>query len=45
MLYEVITHYKPASTRSEAVKILTKEMEAGRLEARLVEFFISYNFV
>lgn len=42
-IYDAVTqerHYKPASTRSEAVKILTKEMEAGRLEARLVDFFI-----
>jgi HD-GYP domain-containing protein (c-di-GMP phosphodiesterase class II) len=42
-IYDAVTqerHYKPACTRSEAVKILHMEMESNRLDAELVNFFI-----
>ncbi len=41
-IYDAITqerHYKPAFTRREAMKIITKEAENGKLDASLVEFF------
>ncbi|QGY38903.1 GAF domain-containing protein [Pseudodesulfovibrio cashew] len=42
-IYDAVTqerHYKPASTRSEAIKILRMEVEAGKLDKSLVDFFI-----
>ncbi|QJB55299.1 HD domain-containing protein [Pseudodesulfovibrio sp. zrk46] len=42
-IYDAVTqerHYKPASTRSEAMKILTLESEAGKLDNSLVSFFM-----
>lgn len=41
-IYDAITqerHYKPAATPNEALKILKKEAEAGRLDRKLVGFF------
>lgn len=43
-IYDAVTqerHYKPASTRSEAMKILLLEVEQGRLDAELVGFFLN----
>lgn len=43
-IYDAVTqerHYKPASTRSEAMKILLLEVENGRLDPELVNFFLS----
>ncbi|MGL1862775.1 MAG: GAF domain-containing protein [Pseudodesulfovibrio sp.] len=42
-IYDAVTqerHYKPASTRSEAMKILTLEMNEGKLDAKLVQYFL-----
>lgn len=42
-IYDAVTqerHYKPASTRSEAVKILVMERDDNRLDSQLVDFFI-----
>lgn len=41
-IYDAVTqerHYKPASTRSEAMKILNLEASDGKLDNGLVEFF------
>lgn len=43
-IYDAVTqerHYKPAFTRSEAIKILRQEMEAGRLDNELTPFFLN----
>jgi len=43
-IYDAVTqerHYKPAFTRSEALKILKKEVEEGKLDAELVKFFLN----
>lgn len=43
-IYDAVTqerHYKPACTRSEAIKILNLEADDGHLDYRLVEFFIT----
>lgn len=43
-IYDAVTqerHYKPAFTRSEAVKILRKDVTEGRLDVELTEFFLS----
>jgi len=42
-IYDAVTqerHYKPAFTRSEAVKILRLEVGEGKLDADLTEFFL-----
>lgn len=42
-IYDAVTqerHYKPANTRSEAMKILTTEADQGRLDGDLVQFFL-----
>jgi HD-GYP domain-containing protein (c-di-GMP phosphodiesterase class II) len=42
-IYDAVTqerHYKPAFTRSEAVKILRQEVEEGKLDAELTRFFL-----
>lgn len=42
-IYDAVTqerHYKPASTRSEAMKILNLEVSGGKLDIPLVEFFL-----
>lgn len=42
-IYDAVTqerHYKPASTRSEAMKILSFEAEQGKLDTPLVNFFL-----
>lgn len=42
-IYDAVTqerHYKPASTRSEAMKILLLEVEKGSLDDDLVDFFL-----
>ena len=42
-IYDAVTqerHYKPAFTRSEAVKILRLEVEEGKLDADLTDFFL-----
>lgn len=42
-IYDAVTqerHYKPAYTRSEAVKILKKDAEAGRLDHELTACFL-----
>ncbi|NDV18552.1 GAF domain-containing protein [Pseudodesulfovibrio sp. JC047] len=42
-IYDAVTqerHYKPAYTRSEAVKILEKDAEAGRLDSHLTAAFL-----
>ncbi len=42
-IYDAVTqerHYKPAFTRSEAMKILQKESAEGKLDERLVNFFL-----
>ena len=42
-IYDAVTqerHYKPAYTRSEAVKILKKDAEAGRLDDELTACFL-----
>lgn len=44
-IYDAVTqerHYKPASTRSEAMKILNLEASDGKLDKRLVGFFMKY---
>ncbi len=44
-IYDAVTqerHYKPAFTRSEAMKILGQESQEGKLDKRLTEFFM-YN--
>ncbi len=41
--YDAVTqerHYKPASTRSEAMKILSLEANDDRLDKDLVDFFL-----
>lgn len=43
-IYDAVTqerHYKPAFTRSEALKILTREMDEGKLDGRLATFFMT----
>ena len=43
-IYDAVTqerHYKPASTRSEAMKILNLEVEEGKLDDQLVDFFLN----
>ncbi|WP_232005587.1 HD-GYP domain-containing protein [Pseudodesulfovibrio profundus] len=43
-IYDAITqerHYKPARTRSEALKILSKERDRGKLDSDLVDFFLT----
>jgi len=43
-IYDAVTqerHYKPASTRSEAMKILRQEVKVGKLDAELVDFFLA----
>ncbi|MBI9081657.1 MAG: HD domain-containing protein [Pseudodesulfovibrio sp.] len=43
-IYDAVTqerHYKPAFTRSEAMKILRKEIEEGKLDKALAEFFMN----
>lgn len=43
-IYDAVTqerHYKPASTRSEAMKILHLEVEKGSLDSELVDFFLN----
>lgn len=45
-IYDAVTqerHYKPAFTKREAMKILTKEAESGKLDPRLVDFFLKHN--
>lgn len=42
-IYDAVTqerHYKPAFTRSEAMKILGQESREGKLDKRLTEFFM-----
>ncbi|EGB16175.1 metal dependent phosphohydrolase with GAF sensor [Pseudodesulfovibrio mercurii] len=42
-IYDAVTqerHYKPAYTRSEAMKILQKEVDEGKLDAELTAFFL-----
>ena len=42
-IYDAVTqerHYKPASTRSEAMNVLGQEMADGKLDRRLTEFFM-----
>jgi len=44
-IYDAVTqerHYKPAFTRSEAMSILAKESSEGKLDARLVQFFMDH---
>lgn len=41
-IYDAVTqerHYKPACTRSEALRILSREAEEGRLDQGLISFF------
>lgn len=43
-IYDAVTqerHYKPAFTRSEAMKILKKEVDEGKLDSELAQFFMS----
>ncbi|WP_286181682.1 HD domain-containing phosphohydrolase [Desulfovibrio sp. Huiquan2017] len=43
-IYDAVTqerHYKPAYTRSEAMKILRGEVEEGKLDIELTEFFLN----
>ncbi|MCJ2164449.1 MULTISPECIES: HD domain-containing phosphohydrolase [unclassified Pseudodesulfovibrio] len=43
-IYDAVTqerHYKPAYTRSEAVKILREEVATGKLDADLTAFFLN----
>lgn len=43
-IYDAVTqerHYKPAFTRSEAVKILRTEVDEGKLDAFLTNFFLT----
>lgn len=43
-IYDAVTqerHYKPAFTRSEAMKILGKEASEGKLDSNLVDFFLA----
>lgn len=43
-IYDAVTqerHYKPAFTRSEAVKILRQDVAEGRLDVELSEFFLN----
>ncbi|WP_071546119.1 HD-GYP domain-containing protein [Pseudodesulfovibrio hydrargyri] len=43
-IYDAVTqerHYKPAYTRSEAMKILGREVEEGKLDSELTSFFLS----
>ncbi|WP_272701094.1 HD-GYP domain-containing protein [Desulfovibrio sp. Fe33] len=43
-IYDAVTqerHYKPAYTRSEAMKILRKEVDEGKLDADLTNFFLT----
>lgn len=42
-IYDAITqerHYKPAATRDEALRILAEDADAGKLDSKLVAFFI-----
>ena len=42
-IYDAVTqerHYKPAYTRSEAMKILGREVEEGKLDRELTRFFL-----
>ena len=42
-IYDAVTqerHYKPAFTRSEAMKILKEEVEEGKLDVNLTNFFL-----
>ena len=42
-IYDAVTqerHYKPAFTRSEAMSILGQEMDEGKLDSRLTQFFM-----
>ncbi|MFH1913638.1 MAG: HD domain-containing phosphohydrolase [Pseudomonadota bacterium] len=44
-IYDAVTqerHYKPAFTRSEAIKILDGEAEQGKLDRALVTFFLAH---
>jgi len=44
-IYDAVTqerHYKPAFTRSEALSILGREAEEGKLDSRLVHFFMEH---
>jgi HD-GYP domain-containing protein (c-di-GMP phosphodiesterase class II) len=43
-IYDAVTqerHYKPAYTRSEAMKILGREVEEGKLDDELTNFFLN----
>jgi HD-GYP domain-containing protein (c-di-GMP phosphodiesterase class II) len=43
-IYDAVTqerHYKPAYTRSEAMKILAREVEEGKLDKELTDFFLN----
>jgi HD-GYP domain-containing protein (c-di-GMP phosphodiesterase class II) len=43
-IYDAVTqerHYKPAYTRSEAMKILGREVEEGKLDSELTDFFLN----
>lgn len=43
-IYDAVTqerHYKPAYTRSEAMKILRREVDEGKLDADLTNFFLA----
>ncbi len=42
-IYDAITqerHYKPAFTKREAMSIISKESESGKLDSRLADFFL-----
>jgi len=44
-IYDAVTqerHYKPAFTRSEAINILAREAAEGKLDNRLVHFFVEH---
>ncbi|WP_338669547.1 HD-GYP domain-containing protein [Pseudodesulfovibrio methanolicus] len=43
-IYDAVTqerHYKPAFTRSEAMKILRQEVDEGKLDSDLTDFFLN----
>ncbi|MGE4424305.1 MAG: HD-GYP domain-containing protein [Pseudodesulfovibrio sp.] len=43
-IYDAVTqerHYKPAYTRSEAMKILRQEVDEGKLDGELTDFFLN----
>jgi HD-GYP domain-containing protein (c-di-GMP phosphodiesterase class II) len=43
-IYDAVTqerHYKPAYTRSEAMKILREEVDEGKLDSELTNFFLN----